>query len=178
MQDIYIMLKCKWIHYVSFERKQVMAEMLCNGNNNKAYAVFRCYNGAASDPFVQSEPYSVTQRNRSFHSRASWCMGVHAQAWLHITPWEQSAGGWEGRRRGGFAHSPFYNHCERKQSSNTKPFHWASYLFNHFPPKCERTNPNSGIHTPETHFSSCSVHSETVILVQSLVDKHRISEVS
>jgi len=105
-------------------------------------------------------------------------MGIRAQSQFYVNPWEQRVGGREGKEEGGGStQSQLYNHCRRKLSSNTNSFHWASYLFNHFPPKCERTNPNTDIHTPETHISSCSVHSETVILVQSLVDKHRISEV-
>lgn len=105
-------------------------------------------------------------------------MGIRAQSQFYVNPWEQRVGGWEGKEEGdGSPHSQFYNHCRRKESSNINPFHWASYLFNHFPPKCERSNPNSDFHTPETRISSCSVQSETVILVQSLVDKHRISKV-
>lgn len=120
-------------------------------------SIQRCYNGAASASFVQREQCSITQRNGSFHSREHWHMGIQAQSQFYANPSEQKVGGWEGKEEGdGSAHRLCYNHCRRERSSNINSFNWVSYLFNHFPPKCERTNPDPDIHTQDSYFFTFS----------------------
>lgn len=149
-----------------------MAEMLCGSNSNKANSVFRDVIKELHQPHLFRVRHGPSDRETGpFIPRKTDTWGYMHNPSFMLTLGSRVLGAGRKRRRGIVLPSASFTIIAEENSPNINPFPWASYLFNHFPPKCERTHSRHS-HSRDSYFL---MFSETVILVQSLVDKHRIS---
>lgn len=147
--------------------------MLCSGNSNKANSVFRDAIKELHQPHLFRVRHGPSHRETGpFIPRKTDTWGYMHNPSFMLTPGSRTLGAGRERRRGIVLPSASFTIIAEENSPNINSFHWASYLFNHFPPKCERPNPQT---FTLQRLIFPHDHCETVILVQSLVDKHRIS---
>lgn len=121
-----------------------MSEILCSGNSNKENSVFRDAIKELHQPHLFRVRHGPSHRETGpFIPRKTDTWGYMHNPSFMLTPGSRALGAGREGRRGIVLLSASFTIIAEETSPNLNPFPCTSYLFNHFPSKCERINPQT-----------------------------------